>query len=408
MNKNRSIFFVAFIVISQLALSDVYIPDSDYNKAKAYIGISGQDRIDSRVNSAYQSILKDEVENKPLDVSLPQVSKYVRIHGALKSNDDDFPTTPDAELALRAKVPIRFAKQFPEAAESMARYRQQARTRLSEATKNEIDRNPEATRMLRDDFENLDKFYRMLNYREHVEGNPNDSFLDKVGIAWNCGGAKNDIGNLASPIREELSNGRHISDDLKNELDELIFIAAAGTRNGAFLSRMFVSLSGSLKPIIDLSVNSISSGIAGSGFLAGFATSIYDQMYVLAAYDYSNIKVDEQPIAPSIVNQAATMEAIILTGLELHSFKAPSGMLGQSGDIVRQIIVSSLNTHGGKLILSEMGKKTLTVTNGIVKITYGESSTEEVQEIVLDTFREISEKYWDNHPNLRIRYLLLM
>ncbi|TXL12649.1 hypothetical protein BMR04_15240, partial [Methylococcaceae bacterium HT3] len=105
MNKNRSIFFVAFIVISQLALSDVYIPDSDYNKAKAYIGISGQDRIDSRVNSAYQSILKDEVENKPLDVSLPQVSKYVRIHGALKSNDDDFPTTPDAELALRAKVP---------------------------------------------------------------------------------------------------------------------------------------------------------------------------------------------------------------------------------------------------------------------------------------------------------------
>ncbi|TXL03175.1 hypothetical protein BMR09_15405, partial [Methylococcaceae bacterium CS3] len=81
------------------------------------------------------------------------------------------------ELALRAKVSIRFAKQFPEAAESMARYRQQARTRLSEATKNEIDRNPEATRMLRDDFENLDKFYRMLNYREHVEGNPNDSFL---------------------------------------------------------------------------------------------------------------------------------------------------------------------------------------------------------------------------------------
>ncbi|WP_221901547.1 hypothetical protein [Bathymodiolus platifrons methanotrophic gill symbiont] len=148
--------------------------------------------------------------------------------------------------------------------------------------------------------------------------------------------------------------------------------------------------------------------IEGSGFLAGFATSIYDQMYVLAAYDYSNIKVDEQPIAPSIVNQAATMEALILTGLELHSFKAPSGMLGQSGDIVRQIIVSSLNTHGGKLILSEMGKKTLTVTNGIVKITYGESSTEEVQEIVLDTFREISEKYWDNHPNLRIRYLLLM
>ncbi|TXK94949.1 hypothetical protein BMR02_13390 [Methylococcaceae bacterium HT1] len=66
-------------------------------------------------------------------------------------------------------------------------------------------------------------------------------------------------------------------------------------------------------------------------------------MYVLAAYDYSNIKVDEQPIAPSIVNQAATMEALILTGLELHSFKAPSGMLGQSGDIVRQIIVSSLN-----------------------------------------------------------------
>ncbi len=109
MNKNRSIFFVAFIVISQLALSDVYIPDTD-------VGESQQDKMTLGIKSAYQSILKDEIENRPLDVSLPQISKYLRINGALKSNDDNFPTTPDAELALRAKVPIRFAKQFPEAA----------------------------------------------------------------------------------------------------------------------------------------------------------------------------------------------------------------------------------------------------------------------------------------------------
>ncbi|TXL02744.1 hypothetical protein BMR07_17120, partial [Methylococcaceae bacterium CS1] len=94
-------------------------------------------------------------------------SKYLKINSTLLSNDDDFPTTPDSELALRAKVSIRFAKQFPEAAESMARYRQQARTRLSEAAKNEIEKNSEATRILRDDFENLDKFYRMLNYTDN-------------------------------------------------------------------------------------------------------------------------------------------------------------------------------------------------------------------------------------------------
>ncbi|WP_221901729.1 hypothetical protein [Bathymodiolus platifrons methanotrophic gill symbiont] len=87
-----------------LPLSDVYIPDTD-------VGESQQDKIRSDADNRYQEELKGNIRDYPFDLVEPKVSKYLKINSALLSNDDDFPTTPDAELALRAKVPIRFAKE---------------------------------------------------------------------------------------------------------------------------------------------------------------------------------------------------------------------------------------------------------------------------------------------------------
>ncbi|GFO72891.1 hypothetical protein BJAS_P3427 [Bathymodiolus japonicus methanotrophic gill symbiont] len=394
------------------------------------IGHSNQDTISSGIHSAYQSILKDEVENKPLDVSLPQVSKYIRINGALNTNDEEFPTTPDAELALRAKVPVRFAKQFPEEAERKARDRKQSRTQLSEATKNEIDANPESTRILRDDFENLDKFYKMLNYRQHIQGHTDDSFLDKIGVAWSAGSSTAKMAEYSDQVRDALSNGLDIPDDVSSKLNNLSFDASAGTRDGTLLSQMAVGTTRIAKPLIDSTVESIPGAVQGAGYgtgagaalgslvpglgtvaggvsgaalgaragvLVGFSQSTYDQTYVPAAYSYSQMSVDGARLDPKIVNSAATMEAVISTGLDVVSFAVLGNLVGKAFNPTRQIISSSLRTPAGLAVIEKMNESILASSAiaavDIGKATAAEASTEAIQEIVLDAFGELAKQW---------------
>ena len=226
------------------------------------------------------------------------------------------------------------------------------------------------------------------------------------------------MADSSASIRAALSNGLPIPEDIRTKLNELNLTAQAGTRDGNWLSIASVASTRIAPPLADSAKQALYRGVegaaiggaigsvipgigtagmaaytAGTGAWIGFAESTYDQTYASSAFAYSQLKVDGALLDNETVNNAATMEAVISTSLDLASFKVLGGLFGSAGNSIRKIITSTLETPAGRKIFSELAKNVLKGTGKVAGAVAAESATEATQEIVLDAFGEMAKQW---------------
>ena len=405
-----------------IALESKQKHDSKYAKAyKIASDVQTDNPVEEPENKyaePYRIALKSQIDNKPLEESLPLATNYIRVNNALSAPSSNFPDTNTAILARDAKVSINFARNNPDEAQEMASKRKFNRRLLTESVAKEISNNPESTSILKDDLDNFDKLYQILNYEEHTKGKTTDSYLDKISNVLDAGSATAEMADYSSSIREALSNGLPIPEDIRMKLDELNLTAQAGTRDGNWLSIASVASTRIAPPLADSAKQALYRGVegaaiggaigsvipgigtagmaaytAGTGAWIGFAESTYDQTYASSAFAYSQLKVEGELLDNETVNNAATMEAVISTSLDLASFKVLGGLFGSAGNSIRKIITSTLETPAGRKIFSELAKNVLKGTGKVAGAVAAESATEATQEIVLDAFGEMAKQW---------------
>ncbi len=372
----------------------------------------------SKYAEAYRIALKTQIDTRPIEESLPLATNYLRVNNALNASRLQLPDTKTAILARDARVSINFARNNPEEAQEMASNRKFNRSLLTESVAKQIDNDPDSTTALKEDIVNFDKLYEVLNYEEHLKGRTSEGYGDKLGNLWDSGVAIADMAEHSPAIREALSNGLPIPDDIREKMDELSLTAQAGSRDGSWIGIPLLATTQILPPLLDSgkqalyraaegaaiggAIGSAVPGIGTAGLAAytasiggwiGFTESTYEQTYASSAYHYSKLQVDGQLLDSEIINNAATMESVISTALDAAAFRVLGGLFGSAGNSIRKIITSSLETPEGRKIFSELAKNVLKGTGKIAGVVAVESVTEATQEIVLDAFGEMAKQW---------------
>lgn len=401
-------------------------PEGKYTKAYEASEISmsenpALEETGSKYAEAYRMALKTEIETKPIEESLPLAIDYVRVDNALNAPTGNFPDTKTARLARDAKVSINSARNNPEEAEQLADDRRNKRSLLTESVAKQIDANPDATAVLKQDLANFDKLYQILNYEEHTKGSIDDRFFDKLGNGWDSG-VTGEMAEFSSEISDALSQGLPIPEAIRTQLEELTLTGQAGHRKSNWAGELLLSttqvLPGLVASVKNSIVGGVSAGVLGGtvgsivpgvgtaalgipsaiiGAKIGFGTSTYKQTYVSAAYSYSQMKVDGEYLDPQVVDISATMEAVISTSLDFVGLGAFGLAAGGGKNAIKQIIKSGLNTPAGRKILTGLAKpgikKTIKTTGKFAGAVAAEGVTEGMQEVVLDAFGELAKQW---------------
>ena len=377
--------------------------DSNFKLGKTNLDKENKEFLDTS-----DFIIKDKLENTPVQEQPEVINRIDRTRLAVMSPDSDFPSNKDGELALKAQVSIRDAQDFPEETQKKANRLEYDRTNLSPPLVNAINNNPRATGLLRPDFEKVNKVYEYLNQKEYLEGSLDDSLSEKLSSSLMKGMAIKDMAQYSNEVRNHLSSGQPLSKELLYNLDNLNFKAMAGVREGNLASMMLNATTNVLPPLLGSVENSIYRGAtvgalgavsgsiipgagtavgAGAGFKVGaslgFIESTFNQTYVPAAISYSNLEVDGKKLDPSIVNTAATIEAVLSSTLDVASFTVLGSVFKGSA---RAVISSALASDSGIKIITELAKD-------IGKSTASEVFTEASQEVLFIAFGELAKLY---------------
>lgn len=348
-----------------------------------------------------------------------------------------------AALASKARVPIRFAQDNPSIAWNRATANHLERRKLTKAVDAQLRKDPDSATIIEPNFDNVDILTKSLINDQYINGSKSQSFLDKLSTGWGRGDAVVDMSEYKDAIKTALSNGNPIPKDALTKLDNLSLRGQAGIQDGSFPSTFLVETASILPPlfqslekaaeaaiygagagsVIGAGAGSVLPGIgtvagiltgisggAGWGATAGFSKSTYDQTYVGAAYQYSKLKVNKKALDPKEVDNAATMEAIISTGLDVAGVAVVGGLYKGAAKSIHTVIAKSLGTPEGVIALSNALKAVKasapikrSVISGLKEVAKGagltagaivsEGATEGVQEIVLDYFGEQAKKY---------------
>lgn len=348
-----------------------------------------------------------------------------------------------AKLASKARVPIRFAKENPEIAWNRATANHLERKTLTKAIDDQLRKDPDSATIIEPNFDNVDMLTKSLINSQFLSGSKNQSFLGKLSTSWGRGDSVVDMSAHTDSIRTALSNGNPIPKDILTKLDNMSLAGQEGIQDGSLPSQFLVETAGILPPlfqslesaakgalygasagaVVGAGAGSVVPGIgtaagiltgisggAGWGATAGFSKSTYDQTYVGAAYQYSKLKVNNRPLDPQEVDNAATMEAYISTGLDVAGVAVLGALYKGAAKSIHAVIAKSLGTPEGIVALSNTLKaiKASTpvkksITSSLKEVVKGtglvagaiasEGATEGVQEIVLDYFGEQAKKY---------------